>query len=74
MAANSGGDFMNRLRLLCWVLGGVTLILMICGTHSALAQDVTATITGTVTDTSGGAIVGATVTAKSVVMAHRQLR
>jgi hypothetical protein len=57
---------MNRLRLLCWVLGGVTLILMICGTHSALAQDVTATITGTVTDTSGGAIAGATVTAKSV--------
>src|ERR1700692_3788844 len=66
MAANSWGDFMNRLRLLCWVLGSVALIVMICGAHSALAQDVTATITGTVTDSSGGAIAGATVTAKSV--------
>jgi hypothetical protein len=57
---------MKRLRLLCWVLGSVALILMICGTPSALAQDVTATITGTVTDTSGGAIAGTTITAKSV--------
>ena len=57
---------MNRLRLLCWVIGSVALILMLCGTHSALAQDVTATITGTVTDPSGGAVVGASVTAKSV--------
>jgi hypothetical protein len=44
----------------------VALIVMICGAHSAFAQDVTATITGTVTDSSGGAIAGATVTAKSV--------
>src|SRR3984893_6972390 len=66
MAANFWGDFMKRLRLLCWVFGTVALILMICGTHSALAQDVTATITGAVTDTSGGGIAGATVTAKSV--------
>jgi Carboxypeptidase regulatory-like domain len=66
MAANSGGDFMKRLRVLCWVMGSVALLLMIGGTHSALAQDVTATIAGTVTDTSGGAVAGATVTAKSV--------
>src|ERR1700692_4244199 len=66
MAANSWGDFMNRLRLLCWVIGCAALVLMICGTHSALTQDVTATITGTVSDTSGGAIAGAIVTAKSV--------
>src|SRR3984893_4879774 len=66
MAANFWGDFMKRLRLLCWVFGSVALILMICGTHGALAQDVTATITGIVTDPSGGAIAGATITAKSV--------
>ena len=57
---------MKRLRVLCWVMGSVALLLMMGGTPSALAQDVTATIAGTVTDTSGGAIAGATVTAKSV--------
>jgi hypothetical protein len=39
---------------------------MLCGTQRAVAQEVTATITGTVTDASGAAVVGATVTAKSV--------
>jgi hypothetical protein len=57
---------MKRLRVLCWVMGSVALLLMIGGTHSTLAQEVTATIAGTVTDTSGGAVAGATVTAKSV--------
>ena len=41
---------MKSLRVVCWVIGSVALIVMIGGTHSALAQDVTATITGTVTD------------------------
>src|SRR5258708_21460476 len=36
------------------------------GGYTARAQEVTATITGTVVDASGGAVVGATVTAKSV--------
>ena len=57
---------MKSLRVFCWVIGSLALLLMIGGTHSAWAQDVTATITGTVTDSSGGAVAGATVTAKSV--------
>src|SRR6202162_3044463 len=66
MAANFWGDGMNRLRLLWWLIGSVALLVMIGGAHSAFAQDVTATITGAVSDTSGGAIAGAIVTAKSV--------
>jgi hypothetical protein len=49
------------LTILC-----VTLLALLCGANRAWAQDVTATITGTVTDPSGAAVVGATVTAKSV--------
>jgi hypothetical protein len=64
MAANSWGDFMNRLRLLCWVIG--ILVLTLCGRQEMLAQEVTATVTGTVTDPSGAAVVGAVVTVKSV--------
>src|ERR1700722_3715759 len=50
-----------RLTILC-----VTLLALLCGVNRAWAQDVTATITGTVTDPSGGAVVGANVTAKFV--------
>ncbi|HEX4536673.1 MAG TPA: carboxypeptidase-like regulatory domain-containing protein, partial [Candidatus Acidoferrum sp.] len=57
---------MKRLRVIWWVIGSVALFVMIGGARSAFAQDVTATITGTVTDASGGALAGATVTAKSV--------
>jgi Carboxypeptidase regulatory-like domain len=56
---------MKRLRRCYWAIG-VALVLMLCGTQRAVAQEVTATITGTVTDASGAAVVGATVTAKSV--------
>jgi len=45
------------------VRGAIALAM---GGYTARAQDVTATITGTVMDASGGAVVGATVTAKSV--------
>ena len=38
---------------------------LICRVNAAFAQEVTATITGTVTDPSGAAVVGAAVTAKS---------
>ena len=44
----------------------LALALLIGGANVAIAQEVTATITGTVTDQSGAAIVGATLTAKSV--------
>jgi hypothetical protein len=54
----------NSLRGVCWVVVG--LALAFCGAQRVVAQDVTATVTGTVTDPSGAAIPGATVTAKSV--------
>jgi len=44
----------------------LTLALLISGANVAFAQEVTATITGTVTDQSGAAISDAAVTAKSV--------
>jgi len=57
---------MNRLRLVRWVFASAALILTSFGAQCVRAQEVTATITGTVTDPSGGAVAGATVTAKSV--------
>jgi len=57
---------MNRLRVICWVVVSAALILMLCGAQGVLAQEVTATINGTVTDPSGAAVAGANVTAKSV--------
>ena len=44
----------------------ITLVLLICGANATFAQEVTATITGTISDQSGAAIAGANVTAKSV--------
>src|SRR3974390_533375 len=44
----------------------LALALLIGGANVAFAQEVTATISGTVTDQSGAAVVGATVTVKSV--------
>jgi Carboxypeptidase regulatory-like domain len=59
---------MKKLRSLgrggAWVLLA-TFVVLGCA-NQAFAQDVTATITGTVSDPSGAAIPGATVTAKSV--------
>lgn len=45
-------------------LGLVFVMAMLCGANAAYAQDVTATITGTVMDPSAAPVVGATVTAK----------
>jgi len=42
------------------------LAALLVGANVARGQEVTATITGTVTDSTGAAVVGATVTAKSV--------
>src|SRR5271154_5589434 len=61
-----GAMVMNRLRVVGWVIVSVALILVLCSAQSVLAQEVTATINGTVTDPSGAPIAGATVTAKSV--------
>lgn len=57
---------MKSVRFVCWVVFCVAFILISCGAPGVLAQDVTASITGTVTDASGAAIVGANITVKSV--------
>jgi hypothetical protein len=57
---------MKKWESMALALCCLTLALLVCGANVALAQEVTATITGSVTDQSGAAIVGATVTAKSV--------
>jgi hypothetical protein len=61
-----GAIVMNRLRIVCWLLVSAALILAFCGAQGVVAQDVTASVVGTVTDPSGAAVAGATVTAKSV--------
>src|SRR5437899_1086877 len=56
-----------RKMLYCgWGMAICALVALFVGANVAWGQDVTAAITGTVTDESGAAIVGATVTAKSV--------
>src|SRR5438045_9690541 len=58
------------MKSLCsWKLGlplAILVVALLCSSNVTQAQEVTATITGTITDPSGGAVVGATVTAKSV--------
>src|SRR5580700_5973929 len=61
-----GGINMKKLQFVGLTILCVTLLALLCGANRAWAQDVTATITGTVTDPSGAAVVGATVTVKSV--------
>jgi len=57
---------MKKLQSVVVAVFCLSLVLLICGANAAFAQEVTATITGTITDQSGGAIAGANVTAKSV--------
>ena len=57
---------MKKLQSVALALCCLTLVLLICGANATFAQEVTATVAGTVTDPSGAAVVGATVTAKSV--------
>jgi hypothetical protein len=57
---------MKRLQSVGLTILCVTLLTLLCGANRAWAQDVTATITGTVTDPSGAAVIGATATVKSV--------
>ncbi len=61
-----GRIFMKKLQSVALALCCLTLVLLICGANATFAQEVTATVTGTVTDPSGAAVVGANVTAKSV--------
>jgi hypothetical protein len=57
---------MKKLQSTVVAVFCLTLVLLICGANAAFAQEVTATVTGTITDQSGAAIAGANVTAKSV--------
>jgi hypothetical protein len=57
---------MKKVQSVALAFCCLTLVVLIWGVNATLAQDVTATITGTVTDPSGAAVAGATVTAKSV--------
>src|SRR6266581_4579453 len=61
-----GGINMRKMQSLGLGLVFVTLVALLCSANPAWGQEVTATITGTVSDPSGAAIAGATVTAKSV--------
>ena len=53
---------MNNVRCV-WVLPFVVASICLAGASSALAQGITGTLTGTVVDSSGSAVPGATVTA-----------
>jgi Carboxypeptidase regulatory-like domain len=61
-----GRILMRKVQSLCLALGCLALVVLLFGANATFAQEVTAAITGTVTDPSGAAIAGATVTAKSV--------
>jgi hypothetical protein len=57
---------MRKMNSLGMGIVFLMVVALLCTANAAWAQEVTATITGTVADPSGAAIVGATVTAKSV--------
>src|SRR5467141_2985802 len=61
-----GGKNMRKMLSLGLGVVFVVLVALLCSANAAWGQDVTASITGTVSDPSGAAVVGATVTAKSV--------
>ncbi|MGB9514032.1 MAG: carboxypeptidase-like regulatory domain-containing protein, partial [Candidatus Acidiferrum sp.] len=57
---------MRKLQSVALALCCLALVFLFCGANATFAQTVTASIAGTVTDPSGAAIAGATITAKSV--------
>jgi len=56
---------MKKLQSLVVAVFCLSLVLLICEANAAFAQDVTASITGTITDQSGAAVAGANITARS---------
>src|SRR2546429_330436 len=62
----TGGSNMRKTLYCAWGMAICGLAALLVGANVARGQEVTATITGTVTDSTGAAVVGATVTAKSV--------
>src|SRR5580700_10875464 len=61
-----GGMFMKKLQLVALALCCLAVVVLVCGGSATFAQEVTGSVTGTVTDASGAAVAGATITAKSV--------
>ena len=61
-----GGRNMKKMKSLGLGLVVMALVALLCGADAVWGQDVTATITGTVTDPSGAALAGVTVTAKEI--------
>src|SRR6266851_6368715 len=59
-----GGRNMKKMKSLGLGVVVMALVALLCSVNTAWGQDVTATITGTVTDPSGAALAGVTVTAK----------
>jgi hypothetical protein len=57
---------MKKMQSVALALCCLTLVVLICGASPGFAQEVTASVTGTITDPSGAPIVGATVAAKDV--------
>jgi hypothetical protein len=59
---------MDMKKWLVWGMGllCMALVVLLIGANVAMGQDVTASITGTATDTTGAAVAGAKVSAKSV--------
>jgi hypothetical protein len=57
---------MKKVQLPALALCCLALVVLLCGANATFAQEVTATISGTVTDPSGAAVAGANVIAKSV--------
>jgi len=57
---------MRKSQSVALALFCLTLVGVICGASVVSAQDVTASIAGTIIDPSGASVVGATITAKSV--------
>ena len=55
---------MKKLHFLGMGIVCMMLVALLCGANAAWGQDVTAAITGTITDSSGAAVSGASVTAK----------
>jgi len=65
-ASNWRNKVMRTTRYCGWGMAICALAALFVGTNVTRGQEVTATITGTVIDPAGAAVVGATVTAKSV--------
>ncbi|MGC2767306.1 MAG: TonB-dependent receptor [Candidatus Acidiferrum sp.] len=57
---------MKKLQLVALALCCLAVVVLVCGGSATFAQEVTGSVTGTVTDASGAAVAGATITAKSV--------